>query len=149
MSIDGSSRQNQTFVPIDPVLSQGVAKMDIAKKPCIVPMEIAPTGPDLNAVLKMMFCNQEHALNRKVVGPKASLAGIGVSAIADSIDLAANASEPEGFITAVTVAGPVLEQGSHPEVRPVDSIDRAADPSRIDRGKRDDDVIIPDVTAVP
>jgi hypothetical protein len=41
LGLRDSSRQNQTGVPIHSVLSQGVAQMEIAKHPSIVPMVIA------------------------------------------------------------------------------------------------------------
>ncbi len=43
----------------------------------------------------------------------------------------------------------MLEQGTHPLIRALDSIDRAADPSRIRRGKWNSDLFIFDVTTVP
>jgi hypothetical protein len=40
--LDDSLRQNQAVIPINPVLSQGIAQMNVAKVPCIVPMEVVP-----------------------------------------------------------------------------------------------------------
>jgi len=115
----------------------------------IVPVVIAPTRPNVDAIFEMVFGNQQHALDREVIGPEGCLAGIEVSTIANLVRVIAFSHKVEGFVAAVAVACAMAEESTHPKVGALDSIDRTADPSRIRRRKRNNDLFIINVTTFP
>jgi hypothetical protein len=63
----------------------------------------------LNAIFEMMFGDQQHTLDREVIGPEACLAVVAVSAMLDFAYLLGCPNYPKSFIAAVTVASPMLD----------------------------------------
>jgi hypothetical protein len=103
------SHQDQPVVSVDPVLIERVAQLDVAQQLGIVPVVVASTRPNLNAIIEMVFGDQQHTLDRKVLGPEACLAITAVPAILDIAYLLECPNDLKSFIAAVAIASPMLD----------------------------------------
>jgi hypothetical protein len=83
--------------------------MNVAQQSGIVPVVVASTRPNLNAIFEMVFGDQQHTLDREVIGPEACLAVVAVPAMLDFAYLLECPNDLKSFIAAVAVASPMLD----------------------------------------
>ncbi|MBV8629987.1 MAG: hypothetical protein JOZ83_03625 [Silvibacterium sp.] len=106
--------------------------MQIAKSTGIVPVPVGSAGGNFKAVPEVMFCDEQYALDGKIVGAESSFAVI------ESLPLGVrrfqNALEDERLIAAVAIAGPAAKLHAN-EPRAHDGIGGASDPGRAFRRK--------------